>query len=53
MRKLNPLKEKVLEVSNDTFWYLTQKQEIKFTAKGRGYFFMHGRKEYIDTFMRK
>lgn len=27
MRKLNPLKEKVLEVSNDTFWYLTQKQE--------------------------
>ena len=28
-------------------------QEIKFTAKGRGYFFMHGRKEYIDTFMRK
>lgn len=28
-------------------------QEIKFTANGRGYFFMHGRKEYIDTFMRK
>lgn len=28
-------------------------QEIKFTAKGRGYFFIHGRKEYIDTFMRK
>lgn len=27
MRKLNPLKEKVLEVSNDTFWYLLQKQE--------------------------
>ena len=27
MRKLNPLKEKILEVSNDTFWYLTQKQE--------------------------
>lgn len=27
MRKLNPLKEKVLELSNDTFWYLTQGQE--------------------------
>lgn len=27
MRKLNPLKEKTLELSNDTFWYLTQKQE--------------------------
>lgn len=27
MRKLNPLKEKTLELSNDTFWYLTQGQE--------------------------
>ena len=27
MKKLNPLKEKVLEVSNDTFWYLTEKQQ--------------------------
>ena len=27
MKKLNPLKEKILELSNDTFWYLTQGQE--------------------------
>lgn len=27
MRKLNPLKEKTLELSNDTFWYLTQGHE--------------------------
>ena len=27
--------------------------ELKYTAKGRAYFFYKGRREYLDTFMRK
>ena len=26
--------------------------ELKYTAKGRAYFFYKGRREYLDTFMR-